>query len=218
MPIEFYCSGCQSKLRTPDSSVGKGARCPSCGSIEIVPATSSSAPSQSQPGSAGNSGASGSSYPLSSPNLNKPDYPTKNPFAAPSPQVQTPHYQGYRPRATPQSAKAKLMAPAIIMIVLASFGLLSCAFGVIVFIAEGGNNGPVEDTVFGLFTATTGFFGSGIVLAGGISMLRLKPYWLAITGAITMIVSGLFCCIVPAGFGIWSLVVLLDYDVKKFFR
>lgn len=41
MPIEFRCTGCGKLLRTPDESVGKKARCQSCGTIVDVPAASS---------------------------------------------------------------------------------------------------------------------------------------------------------------------------------
>ena len=39
MPIEFRCPGCSRLLRTPDESAGKKAKCPQCGTIVDVPAT-----------------------------------------------------------------------------------------------------------------------------------------------------------------------------------
>ncbi|MCL4207575.1 MAG: hypothetical protein KJ000_34250 [Pirellulaceae bacterium] len=42
MPIEFPCPACNSLLRTPDSSVGKKAKCPKCGAIAVVPEMPSS--------------------------------------------------------------------------------------------------------------------------------------------------------------------------------
>ena len=37
MPIEFNCPACQSRIRTPDGSAGKMARCPQCGAVATVP-------------------------------------------------------------------------------------------------------------------------------------------------------------------------------------
>ena len=39
MPIEFRCPGCSRLLRTPEESAGKKAKCPQCGTIADVPAT-----------------------------------------------------------------------------------------------------------------------------------------------------------------------------------
>src|SRR5262245_48108193 len=53
MAIEFHCSQCGQLLRVPDSSRGKGARCPGCKAVMVVPAASDLAlrpvPSLSQP-------------------------------------------------------------------------------------------------------------------------------------------------------------------------
>lgn len=43
MPIEFACSHCGRKLRTPDGSVGKRAKCPGCQQIVQIPAASDEA-------------------------------------------------------------------------------------------------------------------------------------------------------------------------------
>lgn len=40
MPIEFLCSKCQTVMRTPEETAGKKGRCPQCGSIQQIPATS----------------------------------------------------------------------------------------------------------------------------------------------------------------------------------
>ncbi len=43
MPVEFICPGCSRKLRTPDESAGKKAKCPQCGTIVDVPGASAPA-------------------------------------------------------------------------------------------------------------------------------------------------------------------------------
>jgi hypothetical protein len=44
MTIEFPCNNCLQPLRVPDTSAGKGARCPKCKAISVVP-TASALPS-----------------------------------------------------------------------------------------------------------------------------------------------------------------------------
>ncbi|MFO7906527.1 MAG: GYF domain-containing protein [Planctomycetota bacterium] len=48
MPIETICEGCARRLRVPDEHAGKKARCPQCGTIYIVPASSDHASSESK--------------------------------------------------------------------------------------------------------------------------------------------------------------------------
>ncbi|QDV69848.1 hypothetical protein Poly24_35660 [Rosistilla carotiformis] len=44
MPIEFPCDGCQQKLRVPDNSAGKQAKCPNCARILTIPASQAASP------------------------------------------------------------------------------------------------------------------------------------------------------------------------------
>ncbi len=37
MPIQFPCSQCQKKMRAPDGTEGKKARCPACSAITLIP-------------------------------------------------------------------------------------------------------------------------------------------------------------------------------------
>jgi hypothetical protein len=63
--------------------------------------------------------------------------------------------------------------------------------------------------------------GTVLTLLGGIGMYRLRWYGLAVTGAIIAAIpciSCLGCCGVGEGIGIWSLVVLLNEEVKAAFR
>lgn len=63
MPIEFRCPQCNKRLRTPDSSAGKTAKCPSCSNPVTVPATSTIAPNQPD-GASGGQWNGGSPPPL----------------------------------------------------------------------------------------------------------------------------------------------------------
>jgi predicted Zn finger-like uncharacterized protein len=68
MPIEFNCPSCQAKIRTPDNSAGRSARCPKCSTVLTVPGASSAS-----------AVSSGSSAP---PGFSSP--PAVNPLGAPS--------------------------------------------------------------------------------------------------------------------------------------
>jgi hypothetical protein len=69
--------------------------------------------------------------------------------------------------------------------------------------------------------AVLALLGSVLTLLGGIGMYRLRWYGLAVTGSIIAAIpciSCLGCCGVGEGIGIWSLVVLLNEEVKAAFR
>jgi hypothetical protein len=83
MPIEFVCEGCQQRLRVPDTSAGKQAKCPNCAAILSVPGNVSIDPR-----------ANRSSDPFAAPPappFTEEDSPTsaRNPYASPS---NVPHY------------------------------------------------------------------------------------------------------------------------------
>jgi hypothetical protein len=60
-----------------------------------------------------------------------------------------------------------------------------------------------------------------ITILGGVRMLSLKSYGLAILGSVLAIlpcISVMGCCGVGEGVGIWSLIVLTSADVRSAFR
>ncbi len=82
MSIEFRCTDCNKLLRTDDSTAGKQAKCPECGAVMSVPASSTSeSVGPSAPPPLGESG--GSPFDQTAP---YPDAPsdTENPYASPS--------------------------------------------------------------------------------------------------------------------------------------
>jgi DNA-directed RNA polymerase subunit RPC12/RpoP len=226
MSIEFYCSGCQSKLRTPDGSAGKGARCPNCGNIELVPeASAPSAPPDPIPPVAEGFPVHGdheSAKPNSgNPFSSLPQPGSDNPFAgrqaSMNPYAVRPA-SSYVPRVDAHTAKNKLLAPAILLAIFNALALVFCLFGVLGFSMEVVENRLESDDVFGILVIGIGLMTSVLGLFGAICMLRMKGYGMAVAGSIGSILSGLACCLLPMGFGIWALVILMDTDVKRFFR
>lgn len=74
MPIEFSCTQCGKQLRTPDETAGKNAKCPQCGAIMQIPATSH--PAAQEPPAFGPS-------PFGSPPP-QPEQAGWNPYASPN--------------------------------------------------------------------------------------------------------------------------------------
>jgi hypothetical protein len=76
----------------------------------------------------------------------------------------------------------------------------------------------------GIFYLALGAFGilaAAITILGGVRMISLKSYALAVTGSVLAVIpclSAMGCCCIGEGVGIWSLVVLMNADVKAAFR
>jgi hypothetical protein len=75
--------------------------------------------------------------------------------------------------------------------------------------------------------ATTGYIVLGaisvisaiLMIVGGIMMLRLRGYGIAVLGSVMALVPCLTpCCFLGIPFGIWALVVLSNAEVKEAFR
>lgn len=54
MPIEFICQSCNNQLRVPDEHAGKQAKCPSCKSVNSIPALTTSTPQAPTTAATGN--------------------------------------------------------------------------------------------------------------------------------------------------------------------
>jgi len=79
------------------------------------------------------------------------------------------------------------------------------------------NNGPVMGAIISLVMIAVG----GLIVFGGIQMLKQRTYGLAMAASIlTMLpcITCLGCCGVGEGIGIWALIVLMRDDVKRSFR
>jgi hypothetical protein len=66
-----------------------------------------------------------------------------------------------------------------------------------------------------------GFIASLFTIIGAIRMIQLRNYGLAVFGSLVAAVpclSGLACCGVGEGIAIWSIIVLLQSDIRSAFR
>lgn len=57
-----------------------------------------------------------------------------------------------------------------------------------------------------------------LIILGAIQMMRRRSYAMALTGTIVAMIPCSPCCFLALPFGIWSLVVLLNSEVRKVFE
>ncbi len=222
MPIEFSCSRCKTILRTPDDSAGKAARCPSCQNIERIP-------------SRGELGASfpfdpqdaKSNPPYSGPDVSSTegnpvgvraslDFPDVGHIQTGSPYV-SPQSSGSAPRVSRERIKAKITPAAISIIVVAAIKTMFWGVAVLVGFASIIDRGPRGDDVIGLVICSMVLLITIVVGIGAIRMLQMKNYTFCILSVVLLMLTGIPCCLIPTGIGIWALVVLLDPNAKQYF-
>jgi len=128
-----------------------------------------------------------------------------------------------------QRVQGRVMAPAIVLCILASLGLVLAILNVAYALTEHpvdpnaaefmqamqkGSQGPRAAVIQGCFILL-----NSLILTGAAQMLRFRTWGLALTASIfAMINFGSFCCIPGIPVGIWSLVILLTPEVRAAFR
>jgi hypothetical protein len=154
----------------------------------------------------------------------------------------------YEPTAEPEAVRGRVMAPAIILIIVNVLNLLIGlgGAGMGAFEAAQGPDAVQRQALEGLKAApayhdaiekqgkqTTyievlaEYLGGGILwvllsilaLVGAIRMMSLRNYGLAMTSAIVTVIPCVTpCCLLGQAAGIWALVVLMNNDVRAAFR
>ena len=211
MPDDLiHCPSCNFQLRLPVELYGTAVECPQCHSRFTAPA------------------------PVARPAAVRP--PLGREYDAHARDVSD-FIEGY-PQG-PNRAAATVRAPAIILIVLASLVTLQHVWGVITAekaladfrdLANDKDLPPqLRDTFqqFGklmtvqqiVITNSVIAAASLISLLGGIQMLRLRTYGLAVAGAILGLNPlSCPCCMAQVPIAIWALVILFRSDVRMAFR
>ncbi|MEZ6096771.1 MAG: hypothetical protein R3C03_21525 [Pirellulaceae bacterium] len=131
----------------------------------------------------------------------------------------------------PQASRGKIIAPGIALIVVGSLGLIMSI--VSIFMALFGAPPAIDPTqpewLQDLQRNGRGTFPAIIqgafvllniaIIAGGISMVRVKNWGIGLTATIAAMINfGNCCCVLGLPVGIWSLVILLQDDVKRAFE
>lgn len=128
--------------------------------------------------------------------------------------------------------KSKVQVPAIALIVLGVIGVLWAVLSLIMpFDPEAAREAMAENGMdelqseravqfierFSVGWNVIGLALSGLLIAAGARMMQLKSWGLAVTASIVAMIPCWCCCILGIPIGIWSLIVLLDKDVKAAF-
>jgi hypothetical protein len=147
-------------------------------------------------------------------------------------------------RDDPERIKARVQAPAICLIVIGILNIFWALYMVVngfawVFAsdtliqsqqkmfpgihdkAETKEQQQMQGILVSFPLALFAFLASVLPIAGGLRMLSLKSYGLAVTGAVAAMIpclSAMACCGIGEGIGVWALVVLLNPDVKSAFQ
>jgi len=132
------------------------------------------------------------------------------------------------------AAHSKIKIPGIALIVVGSIGLLlATAYGIlsVVAVVSGAAVPPPEmqgAEVQGFYVGAYGVvvlcflnaFFQILIIMGGVAMVRAKGRGMAMTGAIFSVIPCLSSsvCLLGIPFGIWSLIVLSDSNVKQLFK
>jgi hypothetical protein len=211
MPIEFHCTQCGQRLRTPDDTAGKQARCPDCGTLVPIPAESEPSGERATPGS----------------DVPKPDQVPVNPFADPPPvnPYQTPVAPAGASRLTPAEVRGRLLGPAVGMIAGAVFSALYTVTNLVVVLTVGvdqlGAEMPADPRLANFLVWVVNLLlviVPVLVIIGAVAMLRVKSYGIAKTGAILALFPCHCCFPITLPFGIWGLMVLNDIGVRAVFQ
>jgi hypothetical protein len=150
--------------------------------------------------------------------------PYENPYDSPMSQ---PGFDG----PPPPVSQGKIVAPGVALIVVGVLGLLMTIVSLLMafqgeppaidpdmpeFFQEmmQGAHGPAAALIQSVFLLV-----NALIIAGGVSMVRVKLWGLALTASILAMVNfGNCCCLLGLPVGIWSLVILLLGDVKTAFE
>jgi len=207
MSIDVSCLGCSKAYSVPDERAGQRFKCKACGTVVSVPADEWGFDS-------GNAAFGSNATEFSDPH---------NPYAAPLASGTGAHRIG---RA---EALSKTKFCAIFLFVITGFSVVHHLFvGISTLVAvvadPAAMNGPQGDAqmvqvVAGLAAGTIGIVMDVLVILGAYSLMNLKKYSMAMTGAIIACIP---CCgpclVLGIPFGIWALVLLNSPEIKPHFE
>jgi hypothetical protein len=134
------------------------------------------------------------------------------------------------PQAGGPGAASRVSGPAIGLMVTAGLGIVWCLISILLNILGIGFGAAAaqnqEEQMMQFFSGTVGLvFGvigiimGIVVLLGAMKMKNLQSYGFSLAATIIAMVPCISpCCLIGLPIGIWSLVVLLDANVKAAFR
>lgn len=121
------------------------------------------------------------------------------------------------------AAEQKVKNPALAMMIVAIVGAVLTVVSLLAQImgfmpsSFGGLEEPLP-IVIDAASAVLGLVFMGVIYFGALRMQRLESWGFALAATIVCMLPCSLCCIAGLPIGIWSLVVLMDAEVKKHFR
>jgi predicted RNA-binding Zn-ribbon protein involved in translation (DUF1610 family) len=244
MTIEFHCSNCNKLLRTADDRAGARAKCPDCGTAITVPGGAGGdfdlGEYDDYEAGGGDQFDAAFGQPARSPSRRPASAATKNcPMCGAEIRAAAakcrycgemlgePAGGGRRRRGSRyEEARGRVQGPAIALMIIAGLALAISVLRMILVAtgAIGPRNlqqfGPMVPMGFLLLIYVVQGIASLVIVLGAWQMRGLRSYGLAMTGSILAVIPLLtdVCCLLSMPFGIWSIVVLNDDNVKNAFR
>jgi phage FluMu protein Com len=240
MTIEFRCSSCNKLLRTSDDRAGARAKCPDCGTAVTVPRAAGgdfdlgdvdeydaqgmdqfdAAFGQPAPSRRPAAGAM-KSCPMCGAEIRSAAVKCR--FCGEM--LGEPSGRGGARRGSVADASSRVQGPAIALLISFSLTFAILLVGLLL-IAVGGAGGRANRMAFPFGNNPGVLLIMGVVqaivciviLIGAWQMRGLRSYGLAMTASILSMIPYVSpCCLLGLPFGIWSIVVLNDPDVKNAF-
>ncbi|MBM81011.1 MAG: hypothetical protein CMJ78_10515 [Planctomycetaceae bacterium] len=194
MPIEFACEMCGEEYRVRDERAGAEFNCRSCGELIAVPD--------------GDGDEWGGDYASATPKKRRSAGSSR------------------------EEAASRLLLPAIFLYIIAGMSVINHGAGIVMaLMGEPFNPFPMQQPginpaqqeqfqmIGGVIGGIIGLVFDTLVIMGAYNMHKVKSFGMALTGGIIACIPCCGPCVVLAiPFGIWSLVVLNNADVKEAFR
>jgi cation transport ATPase len=232
VPIETQCPSCQSKLKAPDTLLGKNVRCPSCQQTFTVEAPPDDARAETsvtaKPAEPSRKRASSITAEPEAPRRGRYEDEAEDADNDLDDEEYEEERKRKRRRRRREAAASAVAGPAIALmcvgglaVLLSITSLLLNLIGAALLAApQAGAGGPEEifHAASGAVGAIFGIVWGGVVLSGAWQMYRLKTYGYAMAAAIVAMLPCNGCCLLGLPFGIWALVALNGPDVKDAFR
>ena len=217
------CPQCERQLRVPDHLLGKKVKCPSCGTmftagakkeIEVEAEVDDDDVQVDE-----EEIRKGKNRPARS---EREEYEEED---RDDEQEEERRRKKKRRMASRKEAEARVMAPAISMLITGVFGILMGLFYLAIAIfdlnALGGlNRARIRSTnelVAGYAVAIVFLIWGIVVLLGALYLKNLRNFSTVMVATIFAMLPCNLCCVLGLPFGIWTLVVLNNADVKKSF-
>ncbi len=210
MSIESNCPNCQTRVRIPESLLGKSVKCPKCQTVFRAEASEAPLPYEEVP--------------------EDEPRPRRRPRPAPVEDEYDDRYEeadDYEPqprrRGGRRRAAQAAKAPAIALTIVGGLGLLYGLINVVSVLAGRGlqfapAGNPAAFRAGLIVGATLSLIWGIVVTLAGVMMLTMKSYGTAMTGVIFAMLPCNPGCLLGLPFGIWGLVVLNRPEVKRAFE